>query len=529
MVKIVDPDSLTLDVAGGAGLGTTTDVWVDTANLEIQIASGNAIDSTDGVTLQCIYSFLKEEWLAQSSFPAYPFPIEAISAAAGIFELRSGWNWKNEATRNLIKDGGWTLLNAANTTTLEEWMCVISLGSIGAPSTDQPYYIQVDSTTATTANTINPGPVNQPVQIFGGPSNGNFDYRSFFKIFLREQGKTYAEYDLVTEQAISQLRPQIYSFPLSNGTDNNISTADTGIDANSDGTADVSPFSTIDITYLVGTGFTAWANSTVYAANAVVSSAGRWYITTAGGTSNGTGVADDSGVTWATYSGERLIGASYFAYNVIIDANNNATGANPSKEQIYEFMQWSLRQTVDIDAGSGTRTGAIADPLGSFVGDTLITATGVYIDNFNSTDTNSINFTDVGGTARTFPFTAAGSIVFNANLQNSATAKYWMYFLDPDGTPSSGDEFGTSGAILVDDNGGSDITGTISGGSVSFDFDYDNNVQGGRTAGTDASIIVVAIGDDSAQYVSVEGTITRSTTNTFSLNAATERNYSNPA
>ena len=60
-------------------------------------------------------------------------------------------------------------------------------------------------------------------------------------------------------------------------------------------------------------------------------------------------------------------------------------------------------------------------------------------------------------------------------------------------------------------------------------FDYDGNVQGGRTAGTDAAITAVAIGLSTGQYVSATGTIARSTANSISLVAALERNYENAA
>ena len=83
-------------------------------------------------------------------------------------------------------------------------------------------------------------------------------------------------------------------------------------------------------------------------------------------------------------------------------------------------------------------------------------------------------------------------------------------------------------AILVDDNGGADITGTIGASSVGFDFDYDNNVQGGRTSGTDADIVIRALGEDTAAFVETFGTITRATGLTFSVVAPLERNFSNP-
>jgi hypothetical protein len=81
----------------------------------------------------------------------------------------------------------------------------------------------------------------------------------------------------------------------------------------------------------------------------------------------------------------------------------------------------------------------------------------------------------------------------------------------------------------VDDASAVDIAGNVSGqASINFTFDYDGNVQGGRTAGTNADVTLVAIGLNTAQYVISTGTITRSTANTITAVSALERNYSNP-
>jgi hypothetical protein len=71
------------------------------------------------------------------------------------------------------------------------------------------------------------------------------------------------------------------------------------------------------------------------------------------------------------------------------------------------------------------------------------------------------------------------------------------------------------------------MTGTISSTPVTFTFDYDGNVQGGRTAATDADITVVAIGLNTGQYVRATGTIQRSKSNAVALVAPLERNYAN--
>jgi hypothetical protein len=86
-------------------------------------------------------------------------------------------------------------------------------------------------------------------------------------------------------------------------------------------------------------------------------------------------------------------------------------------------------------------------------------------------------------------------------------------------------------AIIVRNNSGAQITGTIAGApTFAFDYDYDNNDQGERVAGQgDAAIIIRAIGFSTAQFVETTGTITRATGQSFSLVSALERNYLNAA
>jgi hypothetical protein len=81
-------------------------------------------------------------------------------------------------------------------------------------------------------------------------------------------------------------------------------------------------------------------------------------------------------------------------------------------------------------------------------------------------------------------------------------------------------------AIIVDDNSTADIVGAASASQVAFDFDYDNNVQGGRTAATDAVCVLKAVGLETGQYVEVTGlTITRSVGLSFTATAPLERNF----
>jgi hypothetical protein len=189
----------------------------------------------------------------------------------------------------------------------------------------------------------------------------------------------------------------------------------------------------------------------------------------------------------------------------------------------YQFIQRALRQTTDIDEGPSFSRGDITDLLMEFA-----TPTGnpldLFIDDLNSNDINNATFEDASGEDRNFDFVAAGTIEFNNNLQADAQAVYEMFFLS---TPQG--NYGTPQAITVQDSTSVDISGNVGGApSVSWDFAYDSNAQGGRTPATDASIVLVAIGLQTAQFVRFDGTITRATGQTFSLVSALERNYSNP-
>lgn len=528
MAKIVDPDAL----------AQTTDVVFDTAALQIEIKSTGAIDADDGVTLQCIYSFAIEEWKADESLRAYPFPFEPIGTGEQ-FDLIDGWNWKNAATRQLLRDGGFSVRASSGANPTEQWMNITTLGDFEVPASHTAYFQQASGGATTAADRA--GPVNQVVQIWSDPNaDGNaadgFDRTDYFKIFLREQGHVFDSYDLLTQQSLSALTYRVYKLPLSNRPDLKNTTADTSIATGGSGAPDTAPYSDMDITYLVGTTFEAPATARAWSLNEVgQDGAGRWFICTSAGTLDAAGAANytaNGGTgTFAAFTGERQIGANYYSFNIIIDANVDDLGGNPTKEQIYEFAKYMVRQNIDIDAGAGTVTGKTAAELLEFVGDTLKTKAGVYIDDFNAADTNAITFLDVGSVERNFPFTASLTIQFSATLQADAAAWYHVFFTNDDAGDNAGADFGTASAITVDDDGGSDMKGLVSAAaSVAHGFAYDTNTQrGAASAGEDAPITVVAGGQGTAGYIAATGTIQRSTANVISLVAPQDRAYDNPA
>lgn len=457
MPIIVDPDNL---VDG-------TDIVVDTSARTIRItpynastnASGVILDegATGGVSGQALYSWLKEEWKSNATYIKFPFPMEAITPEQ--FEFINDWVPFDDATRKLIRTAGWAERTAAGVVE-RQYAGIVSLGSLGA--TDQPYY-QFGTGAAT--NFTYPGPVNEAVQVFGDATNGNFDFTdgTAFKLFCREQGKTYASSNN-TAIGAPTLTYITYRFPLSNGTDLKISASDTDIST-----------------------LTPWTNITVE------------YF----GTDQ---LFDVDGDT---------INEPYRI--IVTDSAGTAT-----TQQIYEKIQWSLRQNTDIDAGAGTVIGKTADSLLTFVGDTLVGANGVYISGLNENFLNAVDFYDFNGVVRRYPFVSAGTITFGSNA-GSGDFIYRAYFTS---VPSG--DYGTANAVLVNDKDGNPISGTYAGSPVNFSFAYDSNTQGGRTAGQNAAVTLVGIGLDGGQFASVEFTITRQQGINVLLAPAQERNYNNP-
>lgn len=285
---------------------------------------------------------------------------------------------------------------------------------------------------------------NEGIQVFGDVSNGNFDSRTYFKGYVREYGKKYDDSVLADT---GQTATGAYTVNMLLGNEDDLKIQD--IDAN---VSTIAPYTGITITY--------------YAIDQA-----------------------------------RIIGGVSRNFRVIIEGNGAVA------EDIYTKVQYQLRQATDIDAGAGTVVGKTASALLNFVGDTLITTTGVYIDNYDANDVNRLVFTDQTGVQRTEPFTATGNLNFNAALTSGGTGYYRMYFTDLAGSA----DYGLTGAITVQNALAADIQGTISGSSISFTFAYDSNVQGGRTAGTDAAVTVVAGNAGSAKPVVTNYTITRAT------------------
>jgi hypothetical protein len=472
MAIIVDLDDLTI----------TTDIVINetTSPPTIQILTTGAVQGVGegaetGVSGQALYSFLKDQWKTNATYIKYPFPMEAITPEQ--FEFINDWEPADDATRKLIRSAGWAERTAAGVLK-REYIGVVSLGSLGA--IDQPYYELVDGgVSAGAVDFTYQGRVNEAVQIFGDVTNGNVDYRlaaDEFNVFCREQGKTYAASNNTAIGATDGLTYITYRFPLANATDLNITASDAQI----------------------STPASIWDGITVD------------YLTVGDSLSYD---IDDNGTPEI--------------YSVIIqDSNGTATN-----QQIYEKIQYLLRQNVDINAAgtAGVKIGKLEPALLAFVGDTLntgvswsLTGDGVVVNNLASLNKAFISIVDDTGTTFAYPSISSGNIQFGAFAGNG-DFKYFMFFRTGVGA------YGSAGATLVDDALNADITGIYTGADIPFDFAYTKNTQNGRSPDTDVPITLVGIGLDGGQFIKVDYTITEGAGNNFLLAPAQERNYSDPA
>ncbi len=533
VVTVNSNTSITVSVANSGAVSGSLTFWTDNDYTYNLIRTGGwALKSTAGVT--------QEEWIGVISLGNLgaeltnkTLALTAVTTASTTLTVASttGLQAGSFVTGKGIPSGT-TIASVTNSTTfvISKTVTIASGALVTVRPKDQLYY-QIGTGTSAPINFGLTGAVNQAIKTYGDASNGNFDYRgtgSVLKLYVREQGYTYGKQKKEDIGINATMTYQTYRFPVTNASDAiKITHTDVQIDADSNNVADVAPYTNMNI---------------------------KWYATPQ----------------------SRTIGGVSRNFNIIIDADTTlASGLSGSAtaEQIYEFVQWSLRRGVgtDIDAdGTTTAVGSITRDLVQFVGDTLFTlydsndGHGIYIDNFSSSDTNRITFADNTGTNRTFPYTAAGTLAFNSNLvADGANGIYRLFF-----NKLYNAAFGTANAVIVlkADNSTA-ISGTISGASISFDFDYDGNTQaawaasrtyvindeyrnsttwyrvttgytsGGTFGATDTtnttviagpSVKLVAIGLSNSQYVLSDGTIARSIANSLSATASLERNYSNP-
>jgi hypothetical protein len=440
-----------------SGLNVGTELIINEPNRTFAyVATGNMV-AKDGATIQALYSKFVDLW-STATYQDSPFPMNALDALSGQYQI--GIDAGGNAN-------GWKPLNDTTRQMMRDggWeeysssgvLNRVYAGLVGLGAVSAGSQVYYQASISDApVNFTFTDQANEGIQVFGDASNGNFDKRVFFKAFVREQGKSFSD-SVLADTGKTTTGANIVNVLLSNADDSKISDLDAEMTN--------APYNNINVEY--------------FGSNQ-----------------------------------SRTIGGVAYNYNVII-AGNGAT-----LEQIYTKMQYLLRQGVDIDNGAGTVTGKTADLLCGFVGDTLETTMGVFVDNIQGADSNRINFKDVTGTFRANPFTAVGTLNFNAVMVGSGSS-YRLLYSAPTGT---GNDYGEAGAITVVDASSAAITGTIGSSSIVFNFDYDGDSVGGAV-GTDKAVTLIGIRPNSSKFAVATGTISKSKGLSFSLVAETDRAY----
>lgn len=454
MALITDPDNL-LD--GGPNPSTddsSQNIYINTALRTIKIRNNAAAPSgpelsNDGVTLQALYSFLKEEWKndpKSKDLINYPFPLVAITPEQ--FEFRFGWTPADDSSRSLIRTGGWREVDLDGSTVNREYVGTISLGNIqGSPREEDTnvnqhkvYYAFFNSSTG--VSTAGPfdydysGEVNQAVQTLDSTA---FDRRSdILRLFIRSkpyelpQDETAWTFDQTDTTDIglsagTTLPFNVQRFPLAEGEDLNIKQVVAGAETNlTDATIEA-----------------AQASGEKYASDPGTGAGYSIDYLTSLEQSNTFGYSED------------LLGGPY-KYSVKIAANSLRN------KEVYALTQYKLRQDSDIAKGSLSLKGKLADELLAFVGPTLTTkrvanlnqggkTTGTAITGIASADINNTQLRDDSDTLRSFPFSTTIDVSFSQDiLDDGANAKAYLFYTYTR-EYALGDELGTN--ITISDVG----------------------------------------------------------------------------
>ena len=479
MPTITDPDDLTYEVVTTTPSGSFNISFI-TGTEKVQIRENGSMDS-DGVTNQCVFSYMKELWISDSTLNKFLFPMLAIDADAGKFAIGqndvgfSPWGWEDDTSRDLLRNGACQEYTSAGVL-LRDYLAPFSGSGVEVASV--PYFFFANDSAPTAY--VNPGPVNQMVQTFGDVANGNFDKRGqVFTHAVRTFGNKYSDQNSnALPQLATGLKTLFAPLTIAEEPDLKINESIVNIDSNA-------PYTGMSVTFFA--------------------------------------------------SPQSLpMGGSSFNFGIDINANGG------TDQQVYNFVQRALIQTIDIDGGGGTVIGQLSNLLLLYVGETLQTlnannpaggGTGVYISNLAVSSQPNVIYSDNTATNRTFPFISAGNLKFNPNLTGDTAAAYWCYFTNDDAGNNAGADYGTVNATLVNDNSGSPITGVVSGtADIPWDFDFDNNDQrGSGSEGAAVPVTFVALGLQTGKYVVLQTVMSRAVNQDFNISAGLELNYLNAA
>ena len=469
-VSGANPSNSAVDNTAASVLGNTTtkkNVFFDTAASHIYLVEQNGLDA-DGVTMQALYSFSKEEYKDDDFLNKFEFWMFAIDADAGKYLLgtdganNNGWRFEDNTTfsirtRKLIRSAGWSELDSSGNL-IKQYAGIVSLGTFEDAANDTAYFqFGTDTTVDDTVNFDFAGPVNEAILCY--EEIGNPDTFTFVDGGGGDDTCTRATGSFITD-----------GFKV--GGKMNIRAATTSAN---NGSYTITGVAALTLTFATGSFNTGEAdtaaqvavdNREAYSMKLRVRDAdpnGKTFaqadLASAGETSLGNrkfafplGNATDlkisetdanidantpyTGMTVTYHSSAQsksgLVGGS-FDFGVVIDANNG------SAIEVYEWTQRQLRLTTDIDNDADTNIGRTLGDLLVFEGDVLVAGNqqslnpdgggaGVFIENIAASDNNNLRLVDNTGTRRQFPETVAITLDFNDALIDDTVAEYRLEF-----------------------------------------------------------------------------------------------------
>lgn len=526
-----------------ADLNVGTELTINTTTREITLNVAGNLVAKDGVTWQAFYSKLIQLWTTDT-YNEFPFPLYTIDALSGQFSIGfdgTRYNtWKFAGNSRLyLRDGGWdewvpTTPGADGTSATgslgRQYVGIVSLGTVSSGA--QLYYQTTNGGAATDFTYTDAA--NIGVQVYGNAtvdaSTTTFDTRTYFKGYVREYQKSYKD-SILADTGKSATGAYLVNLLLDNRDDLDIVAADGTVD----GAA--APWNRISIRYfssafskdiddttgsnprnfgiVVDVGTHSGIDGSTTAGGSVLTSATGGILTTGNpyaggtlkihtGTNKGTyTISGNPTATQVTITGTfaNAVSDQDFTIYPATTLTDGASGSVTLK-QIYTKIQRQLRQSGNINdvSGGSTVTGKTASLLLNFVGSRLDAGTyaptnpagggsGVLIEGIASADVNSVKFYDNSAVAREYPYQSAATINFSSNLVTGGGGYYVLYYTDLSGS----NDWSTADAVKVSKIGGGFVEGTISGSSVSFNYDYTNETAGGlRTGGTDTAVTLVA-------------------------------------
>ena len=413
MAKLIDPDSLTYSVNSATNM-----LRFDTAAKTIQLVAGGALVAKDGVTGQCLFSKIKEVIKVDATLIKYALPVREMIHDESM-ELINGWTFLDATTIKMVRDCGVAYVNTAGSTTAM-FACFVTLGAVISGA---PYYTLSSASNASTAafthvNLSTTFGVNELVQIYSdtnGDGTPDYDYRSYAKLFLREQGYTYDESSNI-DIGYSALTYKKYNFPITHAVDAGVTKSDATVDA--------------------------YTGMTI-----------QWY---------------------AAAQSASLGSNGPYNFHVLINGNTHTYDEVYSWVQ----RQLRKSTDIDAD-GTGNRTGQVTPALVRMDGSTLKTiyqtgVGGIHISNLSASSYNNVAEADDTQAYRTYPYTASITFNFDEYLQaDAADAKFWIY--DAATYPGSGATL-LQDASSADMTG--DLTGGVATKTFSYAWSANKNWTG---------------------------------------------------